>query len=183
MGNDAGFHPCTPAGILSLHPYSGNNYSYHTNNFPVKRGRDHAGFHPTPHKGHRPLTQFRMLLDLSRKQFPGGAWGTMEGRCPFQPHKGHCPLTRCRILQYDFAGNVPVLQGNTHRPIHKRTTEVLRVGCGTAAHAETPLQNQIAYLRIGCGTATHGLGGVKHRRPDALHPGKMRKNRQESELS
>ena len=39
-------------------------------------------------------------------------------------------------------------------------------------HAETPSLIKVVALRAGCGTAAPRAGGVKHRRPDAVHPGK-----------
>ena len=134
---------------------------YHANKFPVELGGTMWGFTPHPSRDIIPAPIFRKIQFLLHKPFPGGAWGTMRGFTP-APHKGHCPLTRYRILQYDFAGNVPVLQGNAHRPVHKRITDVSRVGvrhrrprrkpfakgrlqlCELAApplHAETPLKN------------------------------------------
>ena len=38
-----GFAP-TPAGISSLHPFSGNINSYHTDNVPVKQSNMHTYF-------------------------------------------------------------------------------------------------------------------------------------------
>ena len=149
--------------------------------------RNHAGFHPTPHKGHCPLTQYRKWQFSTHEQCPG--------------------------------------ETEKHAHVHlQRKIVTFRIGCGTAAHAETPSLIRMVALRAGCGTAATQkplcrgrlflceldaplaprrnpfakermklceLGvaqpptgwAVEHRRPDALHPGKMRKNRQESSLS
>ena len=44
VGEPCGASPHTPAGTVSLHPFSGNSNSYHTNSFPVEQSITHTDF-------------------------------------------------------------------------------------------------------------------------------------------
>ena len=64
---------------------------------------------------------------------------------------------------------------STQKTVCERTIAALRIGCVTGATQKPVCKRTMKTLRIGCGTAAHGLGGVKHRRPDAFASGENEK--------
>ncbi len=110
-------------------------------------------------QGYYPCTQFRKLLVLSHKQFPGGAWGDHGGALPLHPHQGHCPWTLSPERTILSRKQCP---GATAQ----HTETLLQKGKGNFAnwvrhcYTQKPLcRERLCVCELDARTAGHGLGG------------------------
>ena len=103
-----------------------------------------------------------MQQTVSFIQFPGVAWGDHGGALPPPTPQGASPLDPVPNLQSSFCRQ-----------------------CAGAAkkHAYMLSQRKIVFCELAGRTAGHGLGGVKHRRPDAFASGENNRKRPEEKAS
>ena len=94
----------------------------------------------------------------------------------FTPAPGQCPGPNSGNSNLFHANSFPVKQSNMHTYFCRERMCFCELGAALL-HAETPLQKEHCDFASWLRHCRPRAGGVKHRQPDALHPGKTIKKK------